>query len=225
MDTKVEESLKYASKEEAINDHKSNYRSEGYAKGKFDPYGPDRLRIDRIRGAVPDGAIVLDVGCNDGSMGLLLQTKNRCTVFGIDVVGELVVRANLRGIIARVQNVENLEFKDSFFDAVVMGEVLEHCYDPYDALKEIHRVLKPGGVFSGSVPHPGGGMGGEHHKYADFHQSLFQTDELESKLSIFFKDVEIKGTPYLKSWCLRNNINTDVPQWNNFVCKGKHETI
>lgn len=53
-----------------------------------------------------------------------------------------------------------LPFKDDSFEVVVSQEVLEHLPDPFFVVEEIHRVLKPGGVFYCQVPftisyHPG----------------------------------------------------------------------
>ena len=53
-----------------------------------------------------------------------------------------------------------LPFKDSSLDVVVAQEVLEHIYDPFSAIAEVARVLKPGGTFYCQVPfiigyHPG----------------------------------------------------------------------
>lgn len=39
-----------------------------------------------------------------------------------------------------------LPFADGSFDGVVLTEVLEHCQDPMTAVKEVHRVLRPGGL-------------------------------------------------------------------------------
>ena len=37
-------------------------------------------------------------------------------------------------------------FTDDFFDAVIMNDTFEHLPDPLGALKEIYRILRPGGV-------------------------------------------------------------------------------
>jgi SAM-dependent methyltransferase len=39
-----------------------------------------------------------------------------------------------------------LPFPDGHFDGVVLTEVLEHCRDPFTAVDEVHRVLRPGGT-------------------------------------------------------------------------------
>ena len=42
--------------------------------------------------------------------------------------------------------------KDNTFDFVLCTEVLEHTIQPFDAIKEIYRILKPGGILFLSVP-------------------------------------------------------------------------
>lgn len=50
------------------------------------------------------------------------------------------------------QNLERLTFADSRFDLVLTEDVLEHVRRPDDALREIRRVLKPGGYHLFTVP-------------------------------------------------------------------------
>lgn len=45
-----------------------------------------------------------------------------------------------------------LPFRDGAFDVIVTSEVLEHIQDDVTALKELSRVLKPGGTFAATVP-------------------------------------------------------------------------
>lgn len=47
---------------------------------------------------------------------------------------------------------EKLPWPDGFFDAVLGIEFLEHLENPHNAIRQIHRVLKPGGIFIMSVP-------------------------------------------------------------------------
>lgn len=51
------------------------------------------------------------------------------------------------------QDLQCLSFSDESFDAFVSQDVLEHINDPIKAIKEIHRVLKPGGVHIWTVPY------------------------------------------------------------------------
>ena len=45
-----------------------------------------------------------------------------------------------------------LPFRDESFTCVIMRDVLEHLLNPYNTLREVHRVLKRGGVLKVTVP-------------------------------------------------------------------------
>lgn len=49
-------------------------------------------------------------------------------------------------------NIEKIPVEDKTFDCVIAGEVLEHLINPYNAVREFHRVLKKEGVLIISVP-------------------------------------------------------------------------
>jgi len=48
---------------------------------------------------------------------------------------------------------ERTPFEDGYFDGVVLGDVLEHLFDDYVALNEVHRILKDDGVLVVTVPY------------------------------------------------------------------------
>jgi ubiquinone/menaquinone biosynthesis C-methylase UbiE len=52
-----------------------------------------------------------------------------------------------------------LPFADATFDRVICSEVLEHITDYESFLREIKRVIKPGGIFAASVPSFFSGVG------------------------------------------------------------------
>jgi SAM-dependent methyltransferase len=98
---------------------------------------------------VTDGPI-LDAGCGTG---LNLRNLPSGSV-GIDINPRNVELASMRlpGHRLVVGDLEAMPFLDQSFGAVLCTEVLEHVPNPETALKEIRRVLKPGGVLIGSVP-------------------------------------------------------------------------
>lgn len=100
----------------------------------------------------PDEA-VLDVGCGDGrAWGAWLDARNR-SYTGADVSTTAVDQARARGLDAVVvEDAAELPFADDSFDAVVCIEVLEHLFAPDDAVKEIRRVLRPGGRLIVTAP-------------------------------------------------------------------------
>jgi exopolysaccharide biosynthesis WecB/TagA/CpsF family protein len=117
-----------------------------------------RLRaFDRL---VPlTGGRLLDVGCGNGAYTLELAKRFK-EVVAIDVepnrLGELVRQQRTSGqageIETRLLSAEAMDFEDGTFDAVTAIEVLEHVEDLPRAVREIARVLKPGGHLYVSVP-------------------------------------------------------------------------
>ncbi len=102
------------------------------------------------------GGKILDVGCGQGL--LLKKIGQRAAagsqLFGLDISPKLVgmARENNPGATIEVGDAEAMPYPDGEFDIVCMTEALEHMLDYGRALAEIHRVLKPGGIFIVSVP-------------------------------------------------------------------------
>jgi methionine biosynthesis protein MetW len=100
---------------------------------------------------------VLDIGCGGG---YLLTKLVDCfdVLKGIDVSDVAINNSNeeiknLTQIELSVQNADmGLSFSDETFDCVVSLAVIEHVIDVFGVLKEINRVLKPGGYLVVSVP-------------------------------------------------------------------------
>jgi len=107
--------------------------------------------LGRYLGEVPRR--VLDVGCGTGSNVLRLGRFGR--VVGLDPSGEALsyCRDRLAGRGALTGGVmSSLPFGASSFDLVTAFDVLEHDADPAACVREVHRVLAPGGWFFASVP-------------------------------------------------------------------------
>jgi 2-polyprenyl-3-methyl-5-hydroxy-6-metoxy-1,4-benzoquinol methylase len=101
---------------------------------------------------VGTGQRVLDIGCRDGALTRYYAANNE--VVGLDVDQRaLDVCAQEIGIETRWADFnQGLPFDDACFDVVVAGEVLEHSISPVLLVAEIARVLRPRGMFVGSVP-------------------------------------------------------------------------
>ena len=111
--------------------------------------GPERSAI--FREWVGRGRRVLDLGCRSGALTRAYVDGNE--VVGVDVDRAALAEAAKLGIETVWADVdEPLPFADASFDAVVAGELLEHVRFPDRLVAEILRLLRPGGVFVGSVP-------------------------------------------------------------------------
>lgn len=94
---------------------------------------------------------LLDIGC--GKMpykAYILNNSNVSNYIGLDIENALIYDNHVKPDFTwdgRVMPFENLSFECAF-----ATEVLEHCPEPEVVLKEVNRVLKPGGLFFFTVP-------------------------------------------------------------------------
>jgi 2-polyprenyl-3-methyl-5-hydroxy-6-metoxy-1,4-benzoquinol methylase len=104
---------------------------------------------------LPEGAVVLDVGCGNGIISRSLGRLG-FTVKGIDVSDKAIANAialnTLPNVSFEVKSAEQLVADGSKFHAIVCSEVIEHLYEPSILLKTIHQVLEPNGVLIVTVP-------------------------------------------------------------------------
>jgi SAM-dependent methyltransferase len=91
----------------------------------------------------------LDLGCADGGYAAELLRQGAAEVIGVDTAEERIAKAVARGLPRtsfQVAQGESLPFPDAHFDGVFMNEVFEHVTDEKATLREVARVLAPGGT-------------------------------------------------------------------------------
>jgi SAM-dependent methyltransferase len=106
-------------------------------------------------------AQVLDVGCGEGSLTVGLAPMVR-HVTGVDAEADFA-DATAYAAAQGIDNVEfrrgdayTLDFPDAGFDACLCHSVLEALDRPADALREMRRTLRPGGVLAAACVEYGG---------------------------------------------------------------------
>ena len=114
--------------------------------GRNSAHGDIELPVmQRVLG-LPRGLDVLEIGCGRGHGTSALRTllaPHR--LVGIDIDREALL--DVRGAEVHVADVRALPFLDASFDLVFDFGTLWHIARPLDALREIARVLRPGGRF------------------------------------------------------------------------------
>jgi len=110
---------------------------------------PENRFILRQMGDI-QGKRLLDLGCGAGENSVYFAKKGaHCVATDyspgmVEVALQLADRYGVK-IEGRTANAMALEFPDNTFDLVYASNLLHHIPDPERALKEMHRVLKPGG--------------------------------------------------------------------------------
>ncbi|MBL5884467.1 class I SAM-dependent methyltransferase [Lelliottia aquatilis] len=114
--------------------------------------GRDLVRLGERLSAFPH-AHVLDLGCGAGHASFVAaQQVAQVTAYDLsrqmlDVVTHAAQDKGLNNITTRQGYAESLPFDDESFEVVISRYSAHHWHDVGQALREIKRVLKPGGIF------------------------------------------------------------------------------
>jgi SAM-dependent methyltransferase len=145
------------------------------------------------------GKDVLDAGCGVGYGAEVLAAAAR-RVVGVDVDADAIAYARRRYAAPNVDFVEAdllaLGFRDASFDVVCSFETVEHVADRVRYLKEMRRVLRPGGVFVLSTPHARETVVQPVNPH---HAVELSRGDLEALLRRYFDEVELYGQHRLQT--------------------------
>lgn len=97
----------------------------------------------------------LDFGCGWGAV-LSAAGLEGWRATGLEVDERKVAFCREQGLTAVYGDLLDQPFAAEMFDAALAEQVFEHLYTPVAYMKELHRVLKPGGVLYVAVPNFGG---------------------------------------------------------------------
>jgi demethylmenaquinone methyltransferase/2-methoxy-6-polyprenyl-1,4-benzoquinol methylase len=112
------------------------------------------VMVDRILEAKP--ALCLDVATGTAGVALKIAEGSSALIIGLDLTLQMLSRGqakvNQLGLGDRIRLIlgraEQLPFPDSSFDSVAFTYLLRYVADPADTLKEMARVVRPGGRLS-----------------------------------------------------------------------------
>ncbi|MEV0585744.1 methyltransferase domain-containing protein [Nonomuraea sp. NPDC050310] len=202
------------------------------------------LTVDFARLPVGPGLRVLDLGCGGGRHAFeVLRRGADVVAFDMDQAELESVKAMFlameeageapRGASAETVHGDALEmpFEDASFDRVIAAEILEHIPDDMAAMRELFRVLKPGGTAAITVPsflpeRICWALDEAYHTAPGGHVRIYTLAELSAKLKA--TGFEIGGhhhahglhAPY---WWIKCAVGVDNDE--HFLAKAYHELL
>jgi demethylmenaquinone methyltransferase/2-methoxy-6-polyprenyl-1,4-benzoquinol methylase len=138
-----------------------------HARTLFAPLGPTYDRYARLlsfgqdprwrrflvaRTEAGPGDTVLDVATGTGAVALELLRRKGCAVVGLDQSAQMLEVARRRlpdGVRLVEGEADELPFPDASFDALTFTYLLRYVDDPAATLRELARVVRPGGTIAG----------------------------------------------------------------------------
>ena len=111
-------------------------------------------QVSFLRARLPEHAVFVEVGCGDAAVTQAVAAFVREAV-GIDVTPALIdhsaAPANFRFV--RTAGT-NLDLPSDYADVLYSNQLMEHLHpdDAHRQLQEVHRILKPGGIYICSTP-------------------------------------------------------------------------
>lgn len=103
---------------------------------------------------IPESArSILELGCGEAALGVLVKKRQRCRVVGIELDPDAAAVARKRIDDVYCGDARHIiELLHEQFDCIVTSEILEHVDDPWSLLAELRRITAPGGRLVISIP-------------------------------------------------------------------------
>lgn len=129
-------------------------------------YLHDQKSVGRTDSKIDKSKIkFLDFGC---AKGVLLETLRKVhpnwELHGLDISSYASKKASQKSFIIHCGTLASARYPNDYFDIVNASQVVEHLNDPLSTLREVNRILKPGGLFQLDIPN-----------YASLGARLFKT--------------------------------------------------
>ncbi len=114
-------------------DKTANIYNNRYRSVQFEKY---RIALDDIQLS----GKILDLGAGTGLLSNFLNKK----LVSIDISKKMLLKSNSKNILG---DIAKLPFKDNSFDTVLSFSALMNSSSPQKTISEVHRILKPKGIF------------------------------------------------------------------------------
>jgi 2-polyprenyl-3-methyl-5-hydroxy-6-metoxy-1,4-benzoquinol methylase len=113
-------------------------------------------RVKRINKKVGSKGKMLDVGSALGDSLTEAKKLGWKNLYGVELSDYAAKESRKRGLDIKTGTLYSAKYPSNYFDVVTLQDVIEHVKDPVEEIKEIKRVLKPGGYVFLVTPDVGG---------------------------------------------------------------------
>ncbi len=171
------------------------------------------------------GKTTADIGCADGYGSQYLADYTQSTV-GVDYSEVTVAEARQKhaaktNLTFKAGSVPPLPFESESMDVITAFQFIEHIHPRLEFMKEVYRVLKPGGVFLCSTPNIKMSIARN-----PFHVHEYTFDEMKGEVSQVFDTFEIQG---VQGTAVVNKYYEDNARWAKKILRldplGIHKII
>lgn len=173
--------------------------------------------LDLIEEYIPQKGALLDVGCGPGIF--LQEAKERgWNVLGVEFNSWCVQHLKETGIEVIDVPISQATLRHDFYQCVTLWTVLEHVVNPEDLLRDVHRVLIPGGILLILVPNVDSLANRILHERSttfsgDSHVNLFSASTLARLLEKVQFDMIECETVLTQLGAISNYLNYEDPQF------------
>jgi 2-polyprenyl-3-methyl-5-hydroxy-6-metoxy-1,4-benzoquinol methylase len=103
--------------------------------------------LEQLVASISSTRRLLDVGCHIGVMVEIAQARG-WEAWGVEPSVWASEQARARGLHVITGTLDQAQLPENYFDVVTMWDVIEHLTDPASEIRQVYRVLKPGGIFA-----------------------------------------------------------------------------
>ena len=139
----------------------SNKFYENYWDGQNSYLSDFELKWPKLKKFIPldSDIVIIDFGCGNGKiLEEIRKINSKAKLIGLDVSETALQRAkkDLPSIeFYKINDGEKFPLNNGCVDFIFSSEVIEHIYDVENALKEVARILRPGGKILLTTPYHG----------------------------------------------------------------------
>ncbi len=135
----------YKTRDECLNDKETESESSSYYQ---------HVRHDMLPLIPEESRSILEIGCGAGKTGQYLKEQRGAFVAGVELNPEVAEQAKsvLDDVMAGNIEEMDLPYDPASFDCILCGDVLEHLVEPLEVLKNLKKLLAPGGKIVASIP-------------------------------------------------------------------------